>query len=749
MSNLKKILTSFKTRQSLNPKVWIKKDNEVKMNPKVREKLLEVANDFIEYLKVEIVITDVIITGSLANYNWSSFSDFDLHVVADFSQFPEKQLDLYKELFSIKKTLYNEKHDITIYGYDVELYLQNETEAHFSSGIYSILFNEWSNKPKKEKIKIDKDLIKTKSEQWMSIIDNIIKNMSDEPLDTAKKIIKKYKEKLKKYRTCGLEKQGEYSDENLVFKVLRRNGYIEKLMNFENKLIDKNYSLKEGNTNIGGPFKTDIENGPANHGKRAFGNWQSDNAWDIFAPPGSVVNSYTEGTVGRVRETNKRSGKVFGTQITVNGSGNFPDIFYTHLKNVRLKRGDVVKLGDYIGEVTEWCTDETCNKLISGSHVHIGLPKGRHIRELLVNSDKIFTGTDSQSTDSGNQENYTGTTPTGDISDVKVFGQRLLDLYNSGKTFKNLKKEGQTLTFDLYVETIQTCLQILGFSLPVWGIDGKFGNETEEAVKKFQKENGLNETGLIESDEIKKLITTSVELVSKDPSILKNLQKTKTDNITTSTEVVNGDIKIVGNFNNEQIKNINYLIDEMKKIGITNPYTQIGILSVIAKESGFVPKGEVSYATTSNDRIRKIFGSRVAKYSDSELDNLKKDEKKFFNVVYASTVGNQGGDDGWIYRGRGFNQLTGIKNYEKYGNMIGMGDKLVKNPDLVNDVEIASKIAISFFTKGKSPSSFPNFIDKEEAAKYFADINAGGVTSSHRENAIAKTKNFDVVNNLA
>ncbi len=321
MSNLKRILSSFKVRESLNPKIWVKKDNEIVMNPKVREKLLEVANDFIEYLKVDVVVTDIIMTGSLANFNWSSFSDVDLHIVADFSQFPEEQLDLYKELFTLKKTLYNEKHDITIYGYDVELYVQNETEAHFSSGVYSVLYNEWSNKPKKENVKIDTSLIKTKTNQWMDIIDGVIKNASDEPIDNARQIIKKYKDKLKKYRTCGLEKQGEYSDENLVFKVLRRNGYIEKLHDFENKLVDKTYTLKEGETSIGGPFKTDIENGPSNHGKRAFGNWQSDNAWDVFAPPGSVVNAYTEGKVIKIRNTNKRSGKVFGTQVTVKGEG--------------------------------------------------------------------------------------------------------------------------------------------------------------------------------------------------------------------------------------------------------------------------------------------------------------------------------------------------------------------------------------------------------------------------------------------
>jgi hypothetical protein len=81
----------------------------------------------------------------------------------------------------------------------------------------------------------------------MDIIDGVIENISDEPIDKAKKIIKKYKDKLKKYRTCGLEKDGEYSDENLVFKVLRRNGYIEKLFDFENKHIDKKLSIQEKN----------------------------------------------------------------------------------------------------------------------------------------------------------------------------------------------------------------------------------------------------------------------------------------------------------------------------------------------------------------------------------------------------------------------------------------------------------------------------------------------------------------------
>jgi hypothetical protein len=139
--------------------------------------------------------------------------------------------------------LFNTDHDIKIFGYEVELYVQDSNEAHFSSGVYSVLFDEWSNKPKKEKVTIDKNLIREKSKQWMEIIDTALDAASDVTADDAREILKKCKNKLKKYRTCGLEKEGEYSDENLVFKVLRRNGYIEKLMNFENDVVDKELSI--------------------------------------------------------------------------------------------------------------------------------------------------------------------------------------------------------------------------------------------------------------------------------------------------------------------------------------------------------------------------------------------------------------------------------------------------------------------------------------------------------------------------
>jgi hypothetical protein len=81
----------------------------------------------------------------------------------------------------------------------------------------------------------------------MDIIDGVIENAEDEDLPDAIKLVSKYRDKLRKYRTCGLSKEGEYSYENLVFKFLRRNGYVNKLENLKNKITDKKLSLEQEN----------------------------------------------------------------------------------------------------------------------------------------------------------------------------------------------------------------------------------------------------------------------------------------------------------------------------------------------------------------------------------------------------------------------------------------------------------------------------------------------------------------------
>lgn len=253
MASTKKIINSFYLQDELNPEVWYnpKKDKtgnveDLMLKPEIRERLLKIAELFIDYIDIDIFVHDIILVGSLVGYNWSEFSDFDLHILYDFNDAGDKK-ELYEDLFRLKKTVFNAAHDIYIKGYEVEVYVQDLNEKNESLGVYSIMNNEWVQIPKKEEFTLDKNKVKQKSEQWMDIIDGVLENAEDEELEDAVKLVKKYREKLRKYRTCGLKKEGEFSYENLVFKFLRRNGYIEKLENFKNKIVDKRLSLEQEN----------------------------------------------------------------------------------------------------------------------------------------------------------------------------------------------------------------------------------------------------------------------------------------------------------------------------------------------------------------------------------------------------------------------------------------------------------------------------------------------------------------------
>lgn len=242
MSNFQKILDSFQLKDTLNPKVWKNPDDpeNATMKPIVRKALLRIAEEFIDYLGEDVFVEDIVLTGSLSNFNWSEFSDFDLHVIVDLQQY-ENQAELYKELYNLKKQVFNDNHNIRIFGYDVELYAQDVEEEHFSSGVYSIMNDEWINKPEKMKKEIDEKVLETKIKHWVEKIDKVTDSESSE--DDIK-LLEDVKEKLKKFRKCGLEKDGELSYENLVFKFLRRSGHIEKLFSSINKATDKELSVE-------------------------------------------------------------------------------------------------------------------------------------------------------------------------------------------------------------------------------------------------------------------------------------------------------------------------------------------------------------------------------------------------------------------------------------------------------------------------------------------------------------------------
>lgn len=232
-------IKSFYLKDELNSKVWNK---DLEINEDIKEELIRLAEDYIEHLDLEdIEVDDIIFTGSLANYNWSSYSDFDVHIIFDFSKINE-DIELVKMFLDAAEKLWKEHHDILISGYEVELYCQNSSDKHISSGQFSLLDNKWIKKPSKENFVPDEDLIKIKADGIMSKIDDLeidfIHHYDYKELSAK---LKKVWKKIKENRQKGLDKEGEFSIENLVFKLLRRNGYIEKILDLKSKIYDKQF----------------------------------------------------------------------------------------------------------------------------------------------------------------------------------------------------------------------------------------------------------------------------------------------------------------------------------------------------------------------------------------------------------------------------------------------------------------------------------------------------------------------------
>jgi len=236
------VINSFDIQDTLVPEVW---DNE-QLKPEVREKLLQIAQDFFDSLELPkgTKLKDIKLTGSLANYNWSKFSDFDLHLVLDFSEIDDDE-EFVRNYFMAKKGIWNDAHDITIYGFPVEIYVENEGESHTASGLYSILNDEWIVIPKKQEVMIDKDDISTKAEDYISQTEEVQKLYDEGKYEEVIIKVDKIKERLRNMRSSGLEKGGEYSVENLAFKVLRRSDIIGLLNDLKSQSYDTIMTLSE------------------------------------------------------------------------------------------------------------------------------------------------------------------------------------------------------------------------------------------------------------------------------------------------------------------------------------------------------------------------------------------------------------------------------------------------------------------------------------------------------------------------
>jgi len=231
----------FRIHDELEPQIW----KDEKLKPNIKDRLMEIAEDFIDNLSFKVNLKDVRFTGSLANYNWSQYSDIDLHLVVDFSEVDENK-ELVKELFDSKRMRWNELHDIKVKGYDVELYVEDEGEEHSSSGVYSIMDDEWIQHPEQIEKTVDLDTAKKKASDIEQQVNSINSMFDAGDFEKVIRHVDRLKNKIRSMRQAGLEtEEMEFSPENIAFKLLRRNDLLDILTKLKYKAYDQTMTLDD------------------------------------------------------------------------------------------------------------------------------------------------------------------------------------------------------------------------------------------------------------------------------------------------------------------------------------------------------------------------------------------------------------------------------------------------------------------------------------------------------------------------
>lgn len=231
--DLRESLT-LKFTEILNPMFWVGDS----LKPEVNEALMKFAEAFAAYVDLdERAIVDVLLLGGNAGYNYTQYSDLDVHIVVDPKFIPDCEPDLLDQYYMDKKTLWELTHNITIYGVKAEPYIERpKVTRKKSQGVYSLMKKTWIQEPEKVEGEVEEKEIEKKVNNFKTKIDAFIKN---ENVDGLRELVKK----LRDSRSVSLQKYGEYGFENMVFKELRNQGYIDKVRTVVVNLKSKNLSL--------------------------------------------------------------------------------------------------------------------------------------------------------------------------------------------------------------------------------------------------------------------------------------------------------------------------------------------------------------------------------------------------------------------------------------------------------------------------------------------------------------------------
>ena len=219
--------------EELNPKLW----DGLELKTDVKEKLNEIAEAFKEYLDIpEDAILDERITGSSASYNYTEYSDLDLHLIIDYEKVHEDCPLVEGYLWSYKSQ-FNANHDISIYGVPVELYAEDSRQEAISNGVYSLMEDRWLKEPKKIPPTDNDEDVQAKYQELKDAIDKC------DDSEVANELL----DKIYTMRKSGLAEVGEFSTENMAFKLLRNDGSIDKLKKLKKEKVDKQLSLESYN----------------------------------------------------------------------------------------------------------------------------------------------------------------------------------------------------------------------------------------------------------------------------------------------------------------------------------------------------------------------------------------------------------------------------------------------------------------------------------------------------------------------
>lgn len=242
----KHFITEQFYNEKLNPKFWTLENDTYVFDERIANKLVEIANDLSIRSEVDMYVQDIVLTGSMANYNYTKFSDLDVHILLDFDDVGSDR-ELVKSALDGKRFKWNNDHNINIRGHNIELYFEDTNENHVSSGIYSLLNGEWVKEPSIQQPDIDESEVIFRFNQIQRDIQLIKKYylQSKNNKKTSRivhNIASNYKDKIMNMRKDSLGEDGEFGEGNIVFKKLRDSNNIKLLIDIINKTYDNIYS---------------------------------------------------------------------------------------------------------------------------------------------------------------------------------------------------------------------------------------------------------------------------------------------------------------------------------------------------------------------------------------------------------------------------------------------------------------------------------------------------------------------------